>query len=61
MNVKEVLGLTEIEAVAKVQAAGFVARVVEKNGEYFMVTQDIRTNRVNLSITEGVVTRAIIG
>jgi len=61
VNVKEVLGLTEVEAIAKIQASGFAARVVEKNGEYYVGTSDYRTDRVNLSITEGVVTRADIG
>lgn len=60
-NANEVIGMTEADAIAKIETAGFVYRIMERDGVNFMGTCDYRTDRVNLSITEGVVTHADVG
>jgi hypothetical protein len=54
-------GLREEAATAALNDAGFEVRVVERDGEQFQMTMDYRDNRVNLAITNGVVTSATIG
>jgi hypothetical protein len=55
------VGSTEEEAVATVEAAGFVARVIARDGEDLAVTDDYRVDRINLRIEGGVVTGAGVG
>lgn len=57
----EVVGLQEDEALGLIRNAGAVARVVARDGESFMVTEDYRLDRVNLTIENGVVLDAYIG
>jgi hypothetical protein len=40
---------------------GWQVRVAMRDGEAFMLTQDFQTNRVNLTITKGLVTNVVIG
>lgn len=58
---EEVVGMSEAEAGAAVKDAGCVLRIVERDGEAYMVTQDYRTDRVNVTIVAGVVTAASVG
>lgn len=55
------IGLTEDEAQAKVEGAGWVFRVLERDGESFPATADYREDRVNVTVAEGVVTAATMG
>ena len=55
------IGMTEDEAVEAIEGAGLIARVVAKDGEYFAVTADYVTTRVNLVLVSGVVTEATAG
>ncbi len=57
----EVVGLGEDDAVAAIEAAGLVARVIERDGESLPATMDYREDRVNLSVTDGTVTAATVG
>jgi len=57
----DVVGQTEDDATVALEAAGFTVRVVERDGEMFMVTKDYREDRVNLVVTRGVVTSLTIG
>lgn len=61
MNWQELVGMTEGAALAKIQKAGFQARVRERDGEHFMGTCDYRTDRVNLRISKGKITAAYVG
>lgn len=56
-----VIGLSTDEAIARIEVEGFIARVVAEDGEYFAVTEDYVTTRVNLVIVDGVVTEATAG
>jgi hypothetical protein len=44
-----------------IRAFGMVSRVVSVDGESMMVTEDYRTDRVNIEITDGLVSKASIG
>ena len=55
------VGLTEGEAVAAITNANYILRVVERDGQLLPALQDERTDRVNLSITNGIVSKAVIG
>lgn len=60
-GVDALIGETEADATAAVEAAGFTARVVERDGESFPITMDYRVDRVNLTVQDGLVTVATIG
>ena len=53
--------LPEAEAVAAIEAAGFSWRVVEVDGEAKPATMDYRPDRMNLTVTGGVVTLVTMG
>jgi hypothetical protein len=55
------VGLTEAEAEAAAAERGWAFRVVERDGETFPVTDDFRTDRVNVVVDGGVVTSVTIG
>jgi hypothetical protein len=58
---KNLVGLTEEDAKAKITALGMKCRVRNRDGERFMGTCDYRLDRVNLSISDGKVSNATIG
>lgn len=55
------IGLSEDAANITAKERGWVVRVVSRDGEDFIVTQDFSTNRVNLTVTAGKVVKASIG
>jgi len=58
----DVLGMTEQDAIAVLQRAGYTTvRVVARDGENYMVTRDLRYDRANLVIEGGVVTSVYDG
>ncbi|MFT7607165.1 MAG: putative lipoprotein YbaY [Candidatus Aldehydirespiratoraceae bacterium] len=57
----EVLGMSEDDARAHIEAAGMSARTMMRNGEAFVGTTDYRLDRVNLTIEDDVVTEATVG
>jgi hypothetical protein len=60
-SVKKLIGLTEAEAQKVATELGWQVRVAMRDGEAFMLTQDYLTNRVNLTITKGLVAAVAIG
>ncbi len=56
-----VQGMPLDEATSYAQGVGFELRVVEIDGESLMVTEDYRTDRVNVVIENDIVTSAEIG
>ena len=57
----EVYDKTLEEASAIVEARGMQIRVVAKDGEYFLVTQDLKFDRVNVSLVNNIVKEANVG
>jgi hypothetical protein len=60
-SVKKLIGLTEAEAQKVAAELGWQVRVAMRDGEAFMLTTDFQTNRVNLTITKGLVTNVVVG
>jgi hypothetical protein len=54
-------GLGESDAQVAAEVRGLIVRVVARDGEYFAVTKDYRTDRVNFEIVKGVVVKVSIG
>ncbi len=55
------VGLSEAKAQEAVDDRGLIWRVVGRDGEAFAITMDYSTDRINVSITDGVVTESYIG
>jgi len=55
------IGLTEQEAIKTAESKGWVVRIAARDGEYFMLTSDYVTNRVNLTVKKTLVTSVAIG
>lgn len=58
---EDVLGLSEAEAVEYLERDGLTARIVMRDGEGYAVTDDLRMDRVNLVVEEGLVIDAEVG
>ena len=56
-----VVGMSEASASMKLEAGGFIVRIVARDGEYFPVTADYSVNRVDLEINGGKVTAVSVG
>lgn len=58
---KQVLNLSESDAVNYIIAAGFKVRVVERDGQRSVHTREFRPNRINLLVKEGIVFETTLG
>jgi hypothetical protein len=58
---QQLVGFDEQAAQACVEDAGLVWRVVARDGEYFMVTEDYSPQRVNAVIEKSVVMEVSVG
>lgn len=58
---KGAVGKTEKEVTDAVIEGGGTARVVRRDGEPYIVTMDLRANRANLTIENGIVTKITFG
>ncbi len=54
-------GLSEEAAHALAGKEGLQVRITARDGHYYMVTMDLRSNRINFRIDGGLVTKAYIG
>jgi hypothetical protein len=55
------LGMAQAYAENKIEEAGYEHRMVWKDGESFVVTEDYRPTRINLYIKEGIVDKVEVG
>jgi hypothetical protein len=55
------VGLPEAEATRQITGNGLIFRISARDGESFPLTKDFSASRINLEITDGVVTGALIG
>lgn len=58
---QQLLGLPESEATKVAMENGWIVRIAARDGEFFMLTEDYRDNRVNLSVKNGKVIAITIG
>lgn len=56
-----IIGATEGLAWQKCESNGFRCRVVSRDGVFAVVTQDLRADRMNLHVEDGMVVEAYIG
>jgi hypothetical protein len=56
-----VVGISEASAKRTVEKANHTFRVVERDGEQFVVTEDYSTTRINVTVHNGKVTEATVG
>ena len=54
-----IVGMTEAEARAVMESAGYTLRVLENNGQLMVGTTEMRTNRYNVAIRDGIVIRVM--
>ena len=57
----QLIGMKEESAKLCADSNGWLYRVGERDGEFFALTRDYRTNRITVSITEGVITEVNVG
>lgn len=55
------VGMNVDEAEKMAQNSGFIVRVIERDGESFMITMDYRTNRVDVKVTNDIITDFSVG
>lgn len=58
---EQVIGMTEREARAAIEDAGYLVRVISRDGEMLPHTDDYTVTRVNLALVKGRVTQATVG
>lgn len=58
---KTLIGMKEKAATDAITAKGYTYRIVERDGEHFVVTMDYSPTRINLSITAGIVSDVSVG
>jgi hypothetical protein len=62
MDISVLIGQTEEEAKKIIdESFDLTWRMVSRDGQYFAVTRDLRTDRVNLEVENGIVTGARLG
>ena len=61
LDVKVLIGLSKEAAEEKVVELKGVVRVIAEDGEQFMHTMDMRSDRVNLEIVKGKIVKAFLG
>ena len=49
------VGMTVEDANKRAEGIGYTCRIVEENGRSFMVNADVKSNRLNLRIRDGIV------
>lgn len=58
---KDYIGLTVKEAAERAKSEEFIFRVVKQDGIIFVVTCDLRLNRLNFEIENNKITNCYIG
>ena len=53
------MNITDAEQLA--QSSGFTLRIVERDGESFAITMDYRTDRVDVKVTNDIITEYSVG
>jgi heat shock protein HslJ len=56
-----VIGMTEAEAKRTVEEAGYVFRVVSRDGVSFPITEDYSVTRINVTVVKDLVTESYVG
>ena len=60
-DLSHLIGMPEDNAIEQIVNAGYTCRIVNRDGNYFIVTRDYRLDRINLTITNGIITKITRG
>ena len=60
-SLKDLRGVDLTEAINYLRGKGLIPRLVSEDGEQYALTCDYCTDRVNLSVMNGVVTHTSVG
>jgi hypothetical protein len=60
-SAQQLLGLPEAEATRVAMVNGWQVRIAARDGEFFMLTQDYSSNRVNLNVENRIVIAITVG
>jgi hypothetical protein len=60
-SAQQLLGLPEAEATRVAMVNGWQVRIAARDGEFFMLTQDYSSNRVNLNVKNRIVIAITVG
>jgi hypothetical protein len=60
-DAQKLVGLSEAEATKVATGNGWTVRIAMRDGKDFMLTTDYSDTRVNLTVTNGVVTGITVG
>ncbi len=52
---REWIGLSLVEANQRAESIGYTTRIVEENGQSYMVTHDFKSNRLNLRLKNNII------
>ncbi len=58
---KKMIGMTESEAEGLAVTHGYRMRVVQRDGEHYILTMELRADRINVRIMKGLVTETYVG
>lgn len=58
---KLLIGLSEEDAIKMCSDSEYQYRIVRRDSENFIITMDLRFDRINLEIDDGVVTKCDLG
>lgn len=61
LNPETIVGMTEEEALNALVYSGYNVRVRGRDDQRFMGTFEVRSDRMNLTIVDGIVIKASIG
>jgi hypothetical protein len=60
-SIQKLIGLPEAEAQKVATSLGWKVRIAMRDGTEFILTSDYQTNRVNLTVTKGLVAAVVVG
>lgn len=55
------VGMNIDEAEKLAASRGFTVRIIERDGEYFMITMDYRTDRIDVKVANDIITEYSVG
>jgi hypothetical protein len=62
INLEELVGMSERSAVRKIENSRYIARVISRDGvERVTISEELSSDRINLTCVDGTVTKAWIG
>lgn len=61
LDLENLIGKNKYDAQKIVESHGYIFRITSENGNYYMITCDFKTNRVNVKIEDDLIVEADLG